>query len=216
MITGQGGTFSFSPLKAGMYTVREVLKSGWKQSITGQEFQFLIGTGTSVTANLGNFQIPGSIDIRLFNDLNGNNTLESGEAGLAGRLVYFDSNNNGILDPGETSASTGDGGANFDGLAPGLYRVRQTTLVGWGFSGPLELDVTIASGQTATVYFGQFQPETISGFVYKDANHNAVPDSTESHLAGWVVYLDANNNGAMDSAKLARRHLPSVSSHFHP
>ena len=37
----------------------------------------------------------------MFNDLNGNGTLDNGEPGLGGVVVYLDLNNSGGFDPGE-------------------------------------------------------------------------------------------------------------------
>ena len=48
--------------------------------------------------NFGNRQQLGSLAGKLFNDVNGNGTLDTGESGIAGRDVFIDTNQNGTLD----------------------------------------------------------------------------------------------------------------------
>ena len=77
----------------------------------------------------------GTIQGVVFNDLNGNGTQDSGEAGPAGVVVYIDANDNGVLDPGELSTVTAAdnpttpvneaGQFSFVGLAAGTYVVRE-------------------------------------------------------------------------------------------
>jgi hypothetical protein len=54
------------------------------------------------------------------------------KAGLAGVLVFIDSNFNGAFDAGEVSATTDVAGSYaFTGLAAGKYRVRADTPAGY-------------------------------------------------------------------------------------
>jgi hypothetical protein len=69
----------------------------------------------------------GSIAGMVFLDYNANAGPDApAEPPLGGMTVYLDTNNNGVLDPGETTATTGpDGHYQFTGLAAGTYTVRQ-------------------------------------------------------------------------------------------
>lgn len=78
----------------------------------------------------------------LYEDLNSNGRQDANEVGLAGRTVFLDSNNNGILDPGETFTQTeaddpdtatviDSGGFTFSDMAPGVYHVVQQVEEGW-------------------------------------------------------------------------------------
>jgi subtilisin-like proprotein convertase family protein len=101
-VTDGAGNYSFDELPAGIYNIREVLQSGWAQTL-GQP-PVTVSSGARVTGvDFGNWvavsqPTPGSISGQKFNDLNGNGTKESGEPGLPGWVIYIDGNDNGVLD----------------------------------------------------------------------------------------------------------------------
>ncbi|MCC3479652.1 MAG: hypothetical protein JGK39_16575 [Microcoleus sp. PH2017_12_PCY_D_A] len=74
----------------------------------------------------------GSITGIKFNDVDGNGTQTAGELGVAGVTVFLDSNNDGILGAGETSATTTSplGSFNFPNLPAGTYNVREIVPAG--------------------------------------------------------------------------------------
>ena len=74
----------------------------------------------------------GEIHGVIFNDLNGDGQLQPAEPGIAGRIVYLDQNQNGVLDPGEQWTTTpADGSYSFTNLAPGLYHVAEQVPNSW-------------------------------------------------------------------------------------
>ena len=74
--------------------------SNGPNSAAGPGFDLVTGRGTP-KANLvvAGLIGPGAISGTVFNDANGNGTLDNGEAGLSGWTVYQDFNNNGSFDP---------------------------------------------------------------------------------------------------------------------
>ena len=74
--------------------------SNGANSSAGPGFDTVTGRG-SPKANLvvAGLIGPGAISGTVFNDANGNGTLDNGEAGLSGWTVYQDFNNNGSFDP---------------------------------------------------------------------------------------------------------------------
>jgi len=74
--------------------------SNGANSSAGPGFDLVTGRG-SPKANLvvAGLIGPGTISGTVFNDANGNATLDNGEAGLSGWTVYQDFNNNGNFDP---------------------------------------------------------------------------------------------------------------------
>ena len=67
------------------------------------------GVGTILYADRGAYEFqatPNTITGRVFQDSNGDGSQQTGEAGLSGRTVYLDANNNGVLDTGEATATT--------------------------------------------------------------------------------------------------------------
>jgi hypothetical protein len=68
----------------------------------------------------------GSISGRVFEDYDGNGLQATNEPGLAGQVVYLDNNGNGYFDDNEPWTLTNEKGEyRFQGLAPGVYKVRQ-------------------------------------------------------------------------------------------
>ncbi|MEM9927933.1 MAG: SdrD B-like domain-containing protein, partial [Cyanobacteria bacterium P01_D01_bin.50] len=71
---------------------------------------------------LANAQIKGTV----WNDLNDDGVLDSGEQGQAEVQIYLDTNNNGVLDADEPVTTTDESGKyEFTSLEPGTYIVRE-------------------------------------------------------------------------------------------
>lgn len=89
----------------------------------------------------------------VFEDRNGNGRLDEGEEGLEAWVIYVDANGNGSLDPGERTTTTDSaGGYALHGLTSGAYALGLAEQDGWVSAGPRT--VTIATGQSAAVHFG--------------------------------------------------------------
>jgi hypothetical protein len=56
--------------------------------------------------DFGNRALPGEIHGSKWNDLDGDGTWDTGEPGLEGWEIYFDSNQNGQWDAGEPKTTT--------------------------------------------------------------------------------------------------------------
>jgi N-acetylneuraminic acid mutarotase len=143
----------------------------------------------------------GSITGNIFNDYNGDAIRESNEPALNGWGVFLDINHNGVYDPGVDVRTMSDANGNytFSNLAPGSYSVMQDAVTGWARSTPTTLPdvVTVTSGNTTTVNFGEHQAG-IFGKVFYDANNNGVFDAGDTALASWGVFIDVNDNGVYD------------------
>jgi hypothetical protein len=86
-----------------------------------------------------NAQVPAKSAVRgkVFEDVNGNGTRDTGDNGLAGAVVYADLNGNGRLDPGEPQATTtATGDYTLPGLADGTYSVGVEPDAAWKATGP--------------------------------------------------------------------------------
>jgi hypothetical protein len=177
----------------------------WTEEGVGKnEFAGSFKLGAPVVITGPTTQAKGSISGNLFNDLNGNSTRQSGEPNLSGRKFYIDSNKNGKLDSGETTATTdSNGNYKFSNLAPGTFRIRENLPGGWRVSlptAPWSQDVIVASGQNVTgKNFADTQKVYIGGYVFNDLNSNASKGSGEGGLSGWRVYIDINNDGKFET-----------------
>ena len=143
-----------------------------------------------------------------FNDIDGNGTQAAGELGVAGVTVFLDTNNDGILGAGETSATTGANGSfTFSNLPAGTYNVREVVPANSQPTTPNPVAVTLTVGQTtpATVNFGN-QPipavlGSITGITFNDADGNGTQTAGELGVSGVTVFLDTNNDGILGAGE---------------
>jgi len=102
--------------------------------------------------------LPDSITGFVFNDLNGDGVVQTGESNLPGAEVYLDLNNNNALDSGEPASIT-DAAGSFGFLAlptPGDYIVRTTD----DFLTTAVPNVILGVGQASQIAIGlaSFEP----------------------------------------------------------
>ncbi len=151
----------------------------------------------------------GSIAGEVFDDVNGNATLDSTEVGIKGIKVYIDSIANGKFDASEVSTPT-DSSGHFllSGLKAGSYVIREVLPSGWKQTTPASnaaITVSLTAGQAiAGKNFGEqliSASGSISGTVYNDTNGNGALNTGEGGRAGVVIYNDANNNGKLDTTE---------------
>ncbi|HSV12969.1 MAG TPA: SdrD B-like domain-containing protein, partial [Tepidisphaeraceae bacterium] len=124
----EAGTYLFTHLPAGTYTVRETLPvelSATPAAVATQTITLAPGELRS-NVNFADVFRAGEIHGAKFDDLNGNRRQDPGEPPMAGVTVYLDLNRNDQLDAGEPSTVTAaDGSYAFTGLTPGAYVVRE-------------------------------------------------------------------------------------------
>jgi hypothetical protein len=121
------------------YRVREILKTGWTQTLPGSagSYQYVIATEPNHIYgpyNFGNIVqlFNSSISGSVFYDSNGNSVRDGGESGQANWRVYIDTNGNDHYNAGEPTALTNaSGNYQITGLATGVYRVAEEMLEGW-------------------------------------------------------------------------------------
>jgi len=141
-------------LAPGNYTVTEISQAGWTCT-TGNPRTVTVVCSQTTTVSFGNQRpSPGCLKIYKYNDKNGNGQKDWGESYLSGwTFNVTDSQGNSQL------GTTGIGGyVTISNLAPGVYTVTETLKAGWTCTtgNPLN-NVTMISGKTTTVYFGNKQ-----------------------------------------------------------
>jgi protocatechuate 3,4-dioxygenase beta subunit len=178
--TGSNGLFSLTGIAAGTYILSEVLQPGFAQTAPASPgtYTITVASGQTVTGENFGDHPTAAIGGVVFNDLNGDGTLESGEPGLSGWTVQLLNSSNVVI----ATATTPSGGSySFTSLLPGTYTVQVLSESGYVASSPASVTVADDNGQSDTVNFGEFVPVTISGEVYSD--------SSGSGLSGWTVDL---------------------------
>ena len=137
------------------------------------------------------------------------------EPGMPDVTIYLDADNDGVLDPGETStlsrhddpATPGvdeTGWYSFDGLPIAEYVVREVVPPGYVQTAPLNPDyhrVNLLTGAFADGrdFGNRALPGSISGRKGIDADRDGVLESGEPAQASVTIYLDLNRNGQWDA-----------------
>ncbi|HUY90417.1 MAG TPA: SdrD B-like domain-containing protein [Pirellulales bacterium] len=186
------GKYYFTGLAAGTYKVREVVAAGVTLTTTNQDVT-VTANQTTTGVNLGEGP---SIEGTVFTDLNGNGTLDSGEAGVAGRTVFLNVDNTGVPDASNPSTTTdASGNFVFSGLAAGTYQVMEVLSTNVTLTTATTQTAAVTNGNTVqNIDFGELP--AITGSVFIDENGNAQFDSSEPGVPGQTVFLNVDNTGS--------------------
>ena len=91
----------------------------------------------------------GSVSGRAFDDANGNNIHDDGEAGLSGVVVFSDVDSDGVLDSNEFSTTTDSDGLYQLKLPTGTHKIRQASNAPYrqtSPTSPINHVITVAAG----------------------------------------------------------------------
>jgi hypothetical protein len=158
------GNYSFTDPGSGNFAVQEVLQSGWIQTYPAPPgtYSFTASPGTNITqVDFANFQLV-SLSGIIFNDLNGNGSLDSGEPGLSGWTPR-------ILDPSNNVVAVGTtdpfGNYTITNIGPGSYKLDEVVENGWVQTQPINpfyYSFTATSGvDISGGVFGNHQSSTV-------------------------------------------------------
>ncbi|QOV88600.1 SdrD B-like domain-containing protein [Humisphaera borealis] len=159
--TDAAGNYSFTGLDPATYTVRLVVKTGWRQTPTaGKTLAGTVVSGQALTLTAFSVTQRGAASGFVFNDLNRNGIKDAGEVGLANWRVYNDTNRNGVWNTGEKYVLTSSTGAwsMTDLLAGTAYQIRVTQQTDWVRTSPTVgyYSITPTAGSSVTgKNFGQ-------------------------------------------------------------
>ncbi|MBN1857944.1 hypothetical protein JW848_01925 [Candidatus Bipolaricaulota bacterium] len=164
-VTDASGNVTFSSLTPGTYYVSETLQAGWQNTEPGTGstapcVEVTLSPGGSPSVGLGNRQIPGSISVHKYEDINGNGSDET-EPSLEGWTINLYSAPGCSGTPIASSATDSSGNVTFSSLSPGTYYISETLQAGWqntdpGTSPPC-VEVTLSAEGSPAVDLGNRQ-----------------------------------------------------------
>lgn len=187
--TNSAGEFEFSNLDGGLYWIEETDDAAYT-SISPNMVSINLASGQQIEHFFADIQ-KGTISGMVFDDLNGNRTLDGGEDPLAGVSVEWDDGTTT-----GTTTSDDDGIYSFAVVANKSYTVTETDPAGYSSITSNTVNVNVASGGAATVSFADIKQWTISGTVFEDTNGNNTQDEFELGLEGITITL---SNGDSES-----------------
>jgi hypothetical protein len=158
-ITDADGNYTIIDVPPGTYQVREVQQNGWTQTTPDPAPVTLNPLDIITGVDFGNFlPQPATIQGLKFRDSNNNGIVDPGEPGLPNveiRLINVTAGGSGGTPITTTTNSTGN--YLFTNLAPGTYRIREVGQTGFTQSTPDPADITLAPGAIVSdINFGNF------------------------------------------------------------
>ncbi len=147
-ITDANGNYALSGVPTDKaYTIEDITSSG--TALASQSVQAVAG---QITKNINLSEVPLNSGIMgmVFNDVNLNGKLDTGEQALAGKTVFLNIDGTGQPDANNPSTTTAaDGTFSFSGLAPGTYLVSEQIAAAHGVAATTAAQsVTVAANQT--------------------------------------------------------------------
>ena len=183
---------------AGSYIVECSTPSGFNPTSSTTK-AVTVTSGSSASANFG-FELQSSVNGVVFNDVNGNGTQDSGEAGISGITVTLAKSGGSTI----TTATIGNGSYSFTGLTDGTYTVSvepddypTNFIVTTTPSRQLVLD----SEASNSINFGFQEQGLITGTVFNDINGSSTQDLNESGLSGVTVTLKDSGGTTITSTE---------------
>lgn len=213
----------FTNLLPNTYTVNEDLSNlpNWSNTglvCTGSGVSYTkdgslaavnLSAGQDITCTYTNTKKAGISGYK-FNDVNGNGVWDAGEPVLDGWTIFIDANDNGMLDDGEHSYITADGGLYyFNNLLPGAYELLEQLKDGWTQTLGVG-SVTLEPGdQLEDQNFGNHGQGTITVKKNVDNNDDGVVDSP--NVLDWTWDLTPNGDyGTTAEANIATGSIRTV------
>ena len=189
-VTASNGTYSFTNLGPGTYSVQEVVPAGYTQTGGMGGYSISATSGTNSTSN--NFDDFQNVNISgtKYTDITGNG-FSSDDTGLGG--VTINLYKNGGTTPVASTVTASNGTYSFANLGPGTYKVQEVVPTGWtqtGGVGGYTISVTCGNNSTGD-NFDDFQNISISGTKYKDITGNGF-SSDDTGLSGVTINLYKN------------------------
>ncbi len=184
-VTGEGGSYSFTGLLTGVYTVVERPTPGMAPT-TPTQVRVEVRSGIGTVVDFGNCPF-GTVKGLKVLDLDGDGVVDEGEQGLGGVTITLQ----GITDPSlvMTAETAEDGSFAFAGLLPGQYLISEAVPSGYYATRPISLEVEVEPGATVSAIFTNAPYASVSGYKWQDNDGDGAHDPGEPPVGGITVVL---------------------------
>ncbi len=183
--TAADGSYGFSGLVPGDYTVEEVLPDG-SYAVTPVTVGLTLTSGDAETADFLNAPIHCSIAGTKWNDADADGIADEGELGLAGVTIQLWAGDE-MLDETVTGV---DGSYLFEDLEPGDYTVVEVVPEGSYATSPESIDVSLDPDEDLTgVDFLNARYGSIAGTKWDDPNGDGVHQPDEVGVPNVTITL---------------------------
>lgn len=182
--TGPDGSYLFTGVQPGSYTVRETDPPNYT-STTSNNVPVSVLPGGGAIANFGDQQV-GTVSGVVFNDINGDGEKQPNESPLSGVIVQLYDKDNKLVN---TTTTDPNGAYIFTNVPPGAYTVREIDPPKFTSTTANTVPVSVPAGGAATANFGDQQIGSITGVVFNDINGDGVQNPNEPPLSGVKVDL---------------------------
>ena len=206
LMTDGTGAYVFDNLRPGTYTIvetqpssyldgRDALGTPFAGTLANDAFNSIsipLGSNTvGVNDNFGEIR-PSSIAGRVFYDANNNGAVDGGETGIPNATVTLTGTDDLGNAVNATTLTDGSGNYSFNNLRPGTYVVAETQPAGYfdGRDSAGNSGGTLANDRVTNIVLTENLPRT--GLTFGEL----LPAS----LAGFV-YVDANDDGILDAGE---------------
>jgi hypothetical protein len=159
------GSYLFSDVTQGSYTVEETDPEGFTSTTPNSVAVTLLSSKPSASVNFGDVPI-GIVSGVVFHDLDADGLQDEAEPGIGGVTV--------TLGTGESGQTVGNGGYQFD-PDEGTYIVEETNPEGFYSTTPDQMTVNVSTGGSASANFGdRFGAEIFLPLVVKNYDPDAI------------------------------------------
>ncbi|MDP1797003.1 MAG: SdrD B-like domain-containing protein, partial [Planctomycetaceae bacterium] len=212
------GTYSFTHLAQGSYTVRSLLPETLSATPPAELTHSVTIAATEDHSGIDTAAVfrPNEIHGVKFDDTNGNHLRDAGEAGVGGVTIYLDIDRDDVQDPIEPQTTTAaDGSYSFGMLTAGAYVVREVLPAGHEHTYPLTSGGTLWPSGVSNAAVGNVTPSNITTSLAAGQTHRETVSITLPNTGALTnlvdVFLLFDDTGSfVNNSPIVRGAFPAI------
>ena len=214
----EAGTYSFSHLAKGTYTVRMIVPATLSATPAAELEHVVTIVAAEDRSGVDCAAVfrPNEIHGVKFDDANGNHQKDAGEPGVGGATIVLDLDRDNVFDSGEPSTVTSaDGSYSFTDLSPGAYVVREIVSPGYERTYPTTVGGTLWPGGVSNPAVGNVSPLSITASLAKDEFYRQTVSLTLPNTGALTnlvdVFLLFDDTGSfVSNSPIVRSAFPDI------